>query len=205
MDISNTFPRYRPWGKKARAAYQPKKGLVARQVASASNTPHYFKRTYNYGTVTTGTVTETLGAFNFSLNDLPGYTELTALFDFYKINAVKVRFIPYQTESNSTGTVNNAANVPIIFVVDRSDGTPPATVNELLEYNDHKIARLYDGFTCYFKPKFSDATSAIRDGWVATSNPSLNYWSLKYGVPPTVNAMNFYVIHTYYVSCKDPK
>jgi hypothetical protein len=127
------------------------------------------------------------------------------LFDYYKINGVKVKAVPYQTESNSTGTVNNAANVPIIHVVDTTDSTSPATVNELLEYNDHKITRLYDGFQCYFKPKFADATSASRDGWIATTNPSLNYFGLKIAIPPTVNAMNLYLIFTYYVSCKDPK
>ena len=34
-------------------------------------------------------------------------------------------------------------------------------------------------------PKFADATSAERGGWVATSNPALNWYGLKWAIPPT--------------------
>lgn len=171
----------------------------------SQNKVYNFKRTFNLGTQATIPLTSTLIAENFSLNDAPGYTEFTALFDYYCIKRVKVQFIPYQTESNSTGTVNNAANVPIFYAVDTSDSTAPTTVEEICEYQDHKIARLYDGFSCYFTPKFADATSAARDGWVATSNPSLNWYGLKFAIPPTTNAMTFYLVWTFYIQCKDPK
>lgn len=179
--------------------------VTARQIARQRSKIHYFKRTYNLGTGTTNPLTNTLAALNFSVNDMPSYTEFTSLYDYYKVNRIKVRIIPFQTESNSTGTVNNAGNVPIAYVVDTSDSTPPVTFEELLEYNDHKITNLYNGVSCYFKPKFADATSAIRDGWVATSNPSLNWYGFKYAIPPTTNAMAFYTIITFYVSFKDPK
>lgn len=51
---------------------------------------HAFKRTYDGGDtiVTTDGINPTLVAFNFSVNDMPGYTELTAMYDFYKITGV---------------------------------------------------------------------------------------------------------------------
>ena len=65
---------------------------------------------------------------------------------------------------------------------------------------------VYKGFSIYIpNPKFADATSAERGGWVATSNPSLNWYGLKYAIPPTQVICQFYVVVTYYVACKDPK
>jgi len=40
---------------------------------------------------------------------------------------------------------------------------------------------------------------------VACTNPSLNYFGLKIAIPPTTNAMVFYLVMTYYIQCKDPK
>lgn len=191
---------------KGRKTYsQGQYNQMTRRMLSQGPRIYRFKRSHNYGTGATVAVTPTLVAQNYSLNDLPNYTEFTALFDFYKITGIRIRFLPYQTESNSTGTVNNAANVPIFHVVDTSDATAPTTVEELCEYQDHKISNLYTGFDVYFKPKFSDATSATRDGWVATTNPSLNYNGFKYAIPPTTNAMTFYIVVTFYMAFKDPK
>lgn len=166
-----------------------------------------FKRTYNFGTVSSDGINFYGNAFNFSMNDMPGYTELTGLFDFYKLTGVKFRFIPYyQDMSNSVGSTNNSRNPPIFYAIDRSDSTSPATVDELLEYNDHKISNVWKGFQCWIpNPKFADATSAMRGGFVATSNPSLNWYGLKVAIPPTGVANSWYVVMTYYVSCKDPK
>lgn len=188
--------------------YVPRQGArnqIYRQIMYRGPKTYNFKRSWNAGTGATIALTPTLYATNFSLNDIPGYVEFTALFDYYKINAIRFRLLPYQTESNSTGTVNNAGNVPIFSVVDTSDATPPTTVEELCEYQDHKITNLYSGIDCYFKPKFADATSAARDGWVATTNPSLNWNGFKFSIPPTTNAMTYYLVWTFYVSFKDPK
>ena len=185
--------------------------ITKKPVFSKRNNPykaiHKFKRTYNYGSISTAAATPTLTGWNFSMNDMPGYTELTALFDYYKLTGVLFKMIPYQqTMSNSVGTVNNSLNAPIFYAVDYSDDTAPTSPEAVLEYNDHKISTTYQGFSIYIpNPKFADATSAERGGWVATSNPSLNWYGLKYAIPPTQVICQFYVVVTYYVSCKDPK
>ena len=200
MDTSsNTHPRIR-----RQKGYKSNPRLLKRQLARLSKV-HNFKRTYAVGTGATSGITETLLGVNFSLNDMPGFTELTSLYDYYKINRIKYQLIPYQTDSISTGTVNNVANVPIFYAVDTTDATSPTSVNEVCEYNDHRTARIMDGFTIFFKPKFADATAAQRDGYVGTSNPSLNWFGLKVAIPPTTNAMTYYQLWTIYVSCKDPK
>lgn len=167
-----------------------------------------FKRTYDLGAsfLTTDGVNPTLTAWNFSMNDMPGYTELTSLFDFYKLTGVLVRVMPYkQTDSNSVGSTNNSFNPPIFYAVDTSDNTAPASVSALLEFDDHKIANVWSGFKVFIRPKFADATSAQRGGWVACDNPSLNWYGLKIAIPAAGAATAFYVTWTYYVKCKDPK
>lgn len=197
-------PRRATRGIVRRTEYRGNPVLFRRQLARLSKV-HNFKRTYNAGTFVTSTAGDTLEAFNFSLNDIPGYTEFTALYDFYKINAVKFHFIPFQTESVSTTTVNNAGSYPIFHCVDYSDGTPPASLNEILEYQNHKISKLYEGFTRYFKPKFADTVSTERDGYIATTSPANNWFGMKIGIPATDSAMTYYVLWTIYLSFKDPK
>lgn len=167
-----------------------------------------FKRTYDLGALflTTDGINPTYSAWNFSMNDMPGYTELTSLFDFYKLTGVLVRVMPYkQTDSNSVSSTNNSFNPPIFYAVDHSDSTAPTTVGEILEYDDHKIANVFTGFKIFIRPKFADATSAQRGGWVATSNPSQNWYGLKIAIPAAGAATAFYVTWTYYVKCKQPK
>ena len=185
--------------------------ITKKPVYSKKNNPykaiHRFKRTYNFGVVSSAAATPVLTGVNFSMNDMPGYTELTALFDYYKLTGVLYKMIPYQqTVSNSVSTINNSFNAPIFYAVDYSDDAAPYSAEAVLEYNDHKISTTYQGFSIYIpNPKFADATSAERGGWVATSNPSLNWYGLKWAIPPTQVVCQFYVVVTYYVSCKDPK
>lgn len=168
---------------------------------------HRFKRTYNQGVIVTAALTNTLQSFNFSVNDMPGYTELTTLYDEYKLTGIRFRLLPYmQTESNSVGTVNNARNAPIFYAIDRSDSTTPTTVDDVLEYQDHQVSNVYSGIDVYIKnPKFADATSALRGGWVSTTNTTLNWFGLKLAIPPTETATSLYAVVTYYVACKSPK
>lgn len=168
---------------------------------------HFFKRTHNQGVdIITSNISEFLDCYNFSLQDVPGYTDFSGLFDYYRITGIRVKVIPYlQSDSNSVGTTNNSGNPPIFYVVDTNDGSAPVSVNAVLEYNDHKIATVWKGFDVYFKPKFSDATQAERGGWVSTNNVTLDWYGLKIAIPPTVTATKFYVVTTFYIRCKDPK
>jgi len=173
------------------------------------NQLHYFKRTFNGGAIITiDPINPSLFGFNFSMNDMPNFAELTSLFDNYKLTGVKVKCLPlFQTDSNSTGGINNVTNIPIFYTIDRTDDVAPATVDSVLEYNDHKIGSAFKGFQIYIpNPKFQDATSAVRGGWVATSNPGLNWFGLKVAIPPTGTVgTRLTLLFTYYVCCKDPK
>lgn len=197
-------------GKRKRAttsAFKTNKRYSYRKVNPYNNDrPAGFRRTFDFTTGITSVVSPTLVAFNFSLNDMPGYSELQAMFEEYKINGVLFRWMPYQTESNSTGTVNNVGNIPVIFAVDKTNSSAPASVNELLECQDHIVHNTLTNFTKWIpNPKFADSSSAVRDGWISTSNASLNYFGIKMAIPPTVSAMTYYITWTIYISCREKK
>jgi len=169
---------------------------------------HKFKRTTaSFGTITTDSINPVLGAYNFSFNDIPGYTELTSLFDFYKITGIRIRVMPFtQDGSESTASLNNSFNPPFYMCVDTSDGSAPVSVDAVLEYDTLKIGWLWKGLDFYFKPKFSDATAAQRSGWTATTSAANDWYGVKFAVPPTGgSAAKSTVLVTFYVSCKNVK
>ena len=99
----------------------------------------YTRYTGIFNAITIENINPTLYGFNFSLNDLPNYTEFTALYDQYKINAVRFTMLPQQTQSISIGSVNNPiANARVFSAIDYNDGSAPASVDELREYKTCK-------------------------------------------------------------------
>lgn len=90
----------------AKKAYRPKRKVV-RKVAlkrAVKDNLCYISRRYSYGTVS-GSVTAgwNTATFNFALGNLPNAGELTSVFEQYKINAVKLTFIPNFTGADATG------------------------------------------------------------------------------------------------------
>ena len=62
---------------------------------------HYFKRNVVIGDLSKASGTSAyLNGYQFQLNDCINYSEFTALYDFYKICAVKIRVIPGWTVGN---------------------------------------------------------------------------------------------------------
>ena len=145
-------------------------------------------------------------AFNFSMNDMPGYTELTNLFDFYKLTGVTFHVIPYkQTDSNSVGSTNNTYQVPIFYAIDRSDSTTLHRWAIFLNTTTTRLPQCGKALNYTSQPQIRRRYSGEQRQVGRTSNPSLNWYGLKIAIPPTNVATTFYVLFTYYVKCKDPK
>ena len=114
---------------------------------------HNFKRTTSsFGTLTTDSINPVLSGFNFSFNDIPGNSEFTSLFDFYKITGIRVRVMPFsQDGSESTLATYNSYNPPMYYAIDTSDGSAP----------------LWKGIDFYFKPSSRTPRGHnVADGWL---------------------------------------
>lgn len=148
---------------------------------------YLFKRyTGALGTIIINNINPTFAGLNFSLNDLPNYTEFTALYDMYKINCVKLSFIPQMDINNSLTSVNNPmASARFFSAIDYNDATAPTAIDDLRQYQTCKMTPILRTHKrVIFKPKILDTSSYSISPWISTASPSTNYYGLKIGVEP---------------------
>lgn len=170
---------------------------------------YYFKRfTNRLGPITVDNINPLLVGFNFSLDDLPNYQEFTNLYDTYRLNAVKITFLPQMTESISLSAFNNPnASVRFFSVIDYNDSAPPATIDELREYQSCKFTPVLKRHSRYiYRPKIQDRGSTYAPGrpWIDTSAPDQDHFGLKIGIEPiqstNITSMGYTVEAKYYLS-----
>lgn len=134
---------------------------------------------------TTATIPTT---FAFSLNLLPGYTELTTAWDFYRITQVDILYEPASRAGSTAAT--GTAGAPHVFVRVNFDNSNSASYAQIQEYNNTRVYSLMQRWEHSFVPKLSPAayngvtttgyTIAQGNPWVATANPDVVYYGLQY-------------------------
>lgn len=179
--------------KRNRPSYIPRNKFKDNQIYSNRYSKREEKRflytrySSTFGSLAVSPLSQTLGGYQFSLNDVPNYTEFTNLYDMYKINGVKLTFIPQQDANTSLSPVNNAiANARFFSAIDYNDANPPASVDELREYKTAKWTSILRPHVRYIhKPKIFDTSGYSISPWMATTSPSVNYFGLKVAIEPT--------------------
>jgi hypothetical protein len=123
---------------------------------------HKFTRTRDFGTVAKAAL-DTGGSLQFSLDQVPGYTEFTNLYDAYSIDSVDITFVWWQPYS---GVTSGAAQSPCMIITpDYDDAATPATFDEVGEFSTaslHPMSLAKNSFTITVKPRV--ATSLFRAG-----------------------------------------
>jgi hypothetical protein len=153
-----------------------------------------------YDIATTG-ISPTIGAWEFRLDTLPGYTDFTNLFDMYIIKKVEIDWLPEYTELTDAALVSNAVNVRFNTAIDISDGGSPATVDEVLEYATVQSTGITKPHKRVFTPSFLMGGLVPCNCWLPTTASSERHYSVKYGIPPTGVAMVFRSRCRLYVEC----
>jgi len=108
---------------------------------------YFFKRSFT-DTINILKAGSTAGCNVFKFNQLPNYTELTALFDEYKVNGVKYEFIPRFNSIDQSAAFGGE----FYTALDRTDNNAPASLNELLEYQSLRKTPITRKHTRYFRP-----------------------------------------------------
>lgn len=168
-----------------------------------------YKRFVDLGTFAADSALDQFETFSFELNNVPGFSEFAQMYDFYKINAVKISFIPTQTVSNSLSTISNAQNSRFFSVIDYSDDATPSTLNDLRQYSTCRYTNLFRTHTRYIhKPRHSISSYVQSRQWCATSVPSTEWYGLKIGIESmgatVTTSMNYRIEAKYYLSFKNP-
>ncbi len=92
---------------------------------------HRLVRLRDFGSISSAALDQG-GSLQFTLDQVPGYAELTNMYDAYSIDKVEVTFV--WTKGNA------AVDFPCMVVTqDYDDATAPATVGEVGEYNSSRL------------------------------------------------------------------
>lgn len=159
---------YRKRAMKKRGGMRKKQFGITKKVKQPV---HYFTRTqYQSGFYNLIAGGPAVGASRvFTLNDVPGAGEFTALYDQFQIKAVKVQLIPRYTD-----VANNATQGNMWSCIDQDDATPPPNIDTVLQYPNVKRTRMNQVHTRFLKPCV--ATEVFSSGITSTYSPKKNVW-----------------------------
>lgn len=151
--------------------------------------------------IATDGINPSLNAFVFTLDQLPDYTDFTRLFDMYRITKVEIDWVPEYTELTDAALVSNAVNVRFNSTVDLSDAASPASVDEVLQYQQLISTGITKAHKRSWVPTFLMGGLVPCTCWLPTSSPSERHYGLKVAIPPTGVAMTFRSRCRLYVEC----
>lgn len=137
----------------------------------------------------------------FTLDMFPDYTDFTNLFDQYKLRKIKVRLIPYSTNTilqsgQAAGVINQNLAVLTHQIIDYDDASAltasGAGVNIIREFDTYKTKNLFGGgrstVNRYFTPHIAEAAYAAgvftsfsnkKPSWIDCNSPSVQHYGLK--------------------------
>lgn len=173
------------------------------------------KRTVLVGAITQSAVNQNL-AYQFRLSNLPNYTELTNLYDQYKIKSINFSIVPQVTSADANPNATAALCPSVTSVLDFSDSTALANLNDYLQYSTYKRTAPLKTHKRFFYPKqlvyAYDAVTAtqnladVQNKWIRSESPDIQHLGIKVYIPAAVNAtFNYEVYATYYVLLKQSK
>lgn len=212
-------------GSSRRRAKAPKRIKLGKQIMrwynpkrKIANQIHSFKRV---GAIENISVIGGAGyhrAFQFTLDQLPNFNEWVNLYDCYRIKKVTLRIEPTFTENNLLDPIV-LNNKWLRAVHDYDDATPLISENDYFEYGNMKsyAANRLIKVTLYPKVSAEIYRSLISTSYEQRSSPWLDlsptganipHYGIKIYFPYLGVAsenLQFRVLATYYVDCKQTK
>lgn len=173
-----------------------------------SGTIHKYTRNLLYSTLAeTGVPIEQ--TFQFSLDQLPAYSEFTNLYDSYRIDKVRVTFEPFSN-------INSWAHYcPMIRVI--KDYNDNNALGSASSYYQDETMRSYPFLKRFSVVVYPKTSTAVYDGllsaytetkgkpWIHMANNDVPHYGLKvyFGNSGAANGTYLYnVFIKYYISCK---
>lgn len=159
--------------------------------------------------------------YTFRAGNLPNYSAYQALFDQYRINAVKLTFTPYwdNNDLGQQGSTTVAAMPRVYTIIDRNGIGPGSIATEdlMLEYgNCRQITRPGQPFSIYIKSPGIETDVEVSGVGVPamtmykkfldTNTGTVDHFGCAIGwIQPGVTgttSFNYHVVATYYLQFK---
>lgn len=179
---------------------------------------HYFKRNY---IIAPSTIKDTIShnSCNFQLALLPSYMEFTTLYDMYKINFVRMKFIFDKNESTTNATTASNLIPNIGIVKDYDDSSSLASINDYLQYQSFRVQRFDKPVIIALKPRMAMAAyggaaftsyTSMGNQWIDCDSSTVQHYGVKWytdatmggSVSNTISIGNYTIYVTVYLSMK---
>ena len=178
------------------------------------------------GNLTAGATLSSLqfgGSLSFSLNQIANPSEITSLFDNYRIKSIRLKFIVSADSAQVPGSATGLLSyLPIMhFTIDPDDAAVPLTLTQVLENSYAKSIRLQDMVNLTVAPRANavvaqnpSSTTAVASGilspsqWLDCATPNVFHYGMKFWIdqwPGNIDVANMSVqiIPTYYIECRN--
>lgn len=169
------------------------KRKFSRKVARPLVNKCYCKRFVVKATIAGNDTTPYNGqSFKWNLNDIPGVSDFTNMFDQYQIAGIAYRFVVNKDEQAGSIVAANRGNyIRLMMVNDYNDSTSPTSFSELQQYPYVKEMWLTDTKPVtkwfYQKPTVLNTINSqvlnnynpMRKCWIDTSYPGTDHYGLK--------------------------
>lgn len=168
--------------------------------------PNFYPRTTITRTVqepyniTTDGISPDLIGINFSLADVPGATELAALYQTYCIEQVELWFRPEYTVLSDASALSNSVNVDLYSAIDLTNSSAPASVAAVCEYQNCAHTSIVRTHYRKIRPAYLIDALLPSCAMMSTASLSSDWMGLKVAIPPTGIAMTFRTIAKFKIS-----
>lgn len=174
-----------------------------------------FKRRVRFNDWTVpGAGTWSQSQYYFRLSQLANYSEITAMFEQYKINAVKLTFQPAfcgDNDVNAAGSATMYIQTPRIYtLIDRDGNMTMATETQALENSAVRlVCNPNHQFSVYISKPCVQLDGAVPKAgqWVDCDNPNYDHWGVAVAGQTlgTSAGFTYQVIATFYMQAKGVK
>jgi hypothetical protein len=172
-------------------------------IAISRRKVYTINRAVGRGTVTLNGTLPFLSALSFRLSDLPMMSDFTALFDQYRFQQVRVKFVPAAGPSNT-----NAFHLPPLYtVIDYDDDNVPGSVDVLRQYGSLQVVPPAMPIVRTLSPRL--AVNVFGSGvfgsfsqarlWCDSGSPGVAWYGLKFGLEPSGVSDTVYYIECEYI------
>lgn len=188
-----------------------KRSMAFRSRARVRNQKvHYFKRNLYVSSDLLSTAGASINfARSYSLSQLPGITEISTLYDQYKINYIKARWMP---RANSAELYANNTIGSLFTVIDYDDSNTPSGIAELMQYQNLRTTRHVSQHIRTWRPKYNLNVGLTGNkpttGWLDMNDTSVQHNAIKGHLQGNGNAavtVIYDCILTFSFACKNPR
>lgn len=157
-------------------------------------------------------------SLRFKLDSVMDYTDITQLFDRYKILGVKLKFMYQHNNASNNNTGNNVALPMLSYAFDGDDANNVASYTDLAvkQYTKTKVLNANSLFQAYFKPRITKEVyrtstttgyTSEKACYIDCNTADVHHFGLKMWIQnwcPGTTILNLLTIQPiYYLALKD--